>query len=364
MKTITFLFFAFISFYQYSQTTYTYTGVGDWNTEENWSPNYPGTTIEFEDEAIISEGSEVLISSVIINGTLINRGILENNSTITNNGTLINQNRYTSKSFLNNNGTIFNENTFNNNSFLINEGSITNNGQLNNNSFFVNNSDLFNNDIFVNNAIINGVNTAHTNDFELSQIFSPGDSSSPAIGTYTFGDDLTISRPAFISSHIGSISDTDLIQVNGVATLSGSLSIILLNDYDPEIGTNYTILNANTIQNTFDTVDFPDLGTDKEFRIIYNTDSVIVEVVDSKILSLEDINPDQSKVVVYPNPASDILYVKGLQKHEKIAIYSALGISMLESSLSPLEDHLIVDFLNKGSYFLSIGNTSYPFIKD
>lgn len=76
--------------------TYTLESSGNWNVESNWD-TYPGTTIDADDEVILS--ADVIINaSVIINGNLIvstgstltNNWLLSVNGSMTNDGAVIN----------------------------------------------------------------------------------------------------------------------------------------------------------------------------------------------------------------------------------------------------------------------------------
>jgi hypothetical protein len=79
-----------------AQTTYTYTGTGNWTDEANWSPSYPGTRIFYGDTAIIN-GDLTVVSFAEVNGFLYNYGTFTNEVTIfcsgylENWGTLINE---------------------------------------------------------------------------------------------------------------------------------------------------------------------------------------------------------------------------------------------------------------------------------
>ena len=267
MKTILFTLLTVTTFFLHAQTTYTYTGTGNWTDTGNWSPSYPGSVIDQNDELIISTGSEVTVTTItIIRGTLTNNGILDINSLFTNHGSTINENSITS-------GIL---------GQFINEGTVTNNGQYTNGGTFINNSSLNNNGIFQNNFILSGNNTSHTNNFNLSSILSPNDgsNSTSGIGTYTFGGNVTFLSSANLNSDIRNTSEVDLINITGSATLSGTLSISLLDDYDPPIGTNYTILTAASIQGTFTSISYSPLANNKIFQINYTNTNVTLTVID------------------------------------------------------------------------------------
>ncbi|WP_298496139.1 T9SS type A sorting domain-containing protein [uncultured Algibacter sp.] len=100
-----------------AQTTYTYSysEFGDWTETANWSPSYPGTTINSGDIVNVDGDVELNNSDNIINyGTLNVNGIIFGSGTISNYDTL-NVNGY-----LNSSGTISNHGTCN-----VNNGDIT-----------------------------------------------------------------------------------------------------------------------------------------------------------------------------------------------------------------------------------------------
>ncbi len=362
MRTHIFLLFISISFFSYTQTTYTYTGSGDWDEQANWSPSYPGTTIQAEDEVIVSEGSTLSILFITNNGKFTNKGITESRSSFNNNGMFINENTFGQRSTFNNNGTLINKNTFNSDSTFNNFGLLTNNGDWNNNSFFVNNSELQNNGTLIHRSFMFGENSSHTGDFELNSLFSPGNSTSPSIGRYLFNENLNCSSSALITMHVLSISEIDLIEVTNRARLSGSLTVNLLEDYDPEIGSTYTILTAKSIRGRFTRVNLPDLAIGKELRIVYNVDSVVLEVIDST-LSTNNSALFQ-KIKLYPNPSSHVLHIDGLIDSKKIAIYSYLGSKLSERIIGPGNNEILLSSLSKGAYFLVIDNYYYRFVKN
>jgi len=164
--------FAFMVNILQAQTTYTYTGTGNWTDTANWSPSYPGLFIPNGDIAIISAGSEATVPNgsggisiegrIDINGTLIinavssfgafgplfnirvnSSGTLQNNTTIFNNGNLTIIGMLINNGFINNDNVFQSVGSFNNQNVVRNRtgGVMT----LVSNSSFVNmNSGIFN----------------------------------------------------------------------------------------------------------------------------------------------------------------------------------------------------------------------------
>ncbi|CAM3854875.1 MULTISPECIES: T9SS type A sorting domain-containing protein [Flavobacterium] len=387
-----------IAFSLNAQTTFTYTGIGNWTDQANWSPSYPGTTLGATDEIIITVGSEVKVSEYTINGKLINRGKLinsflvvingelsnegeiESNSTFTNNGTVTNtgtflsrsffrnyslfsnQNIFNSYSFFNNYATFNNEANFTSISFATNEGTLNNTGIFTIYSNFFNNAILYNDGTIINSSILSGNNTSHSNNFNLTANLSPAVSHNLKIGTYVFDADLFFENNAKLNIDINS-TENDLVTVSDAATLNGQLNVTLLDGFDPIIGSEFTVLTASNITDTFTTLNFPDLGYDKEFVVIYNATSVVLKVVDSSTLGAEEFLTENLKLTIYPNPAIDNIIVKGITQSEKVTIYSILGIQVKQTTINQTNNSIDISNLNKGTYILSIGNKHQKFIK-
>ncbi len=380
MKQILLILFTIFTFSIQAQTTYTYTGIGNWTDQANWSPSYPGTTLAATDEIIITVGSEVAALYYTINGKLINRGKLTNNSFVTNNGTVINLGTFQSNSFFENNSIFTNQNIFQSGSFFDNYGTFnnegtltnssigTNSGTINNTGVFIINSSFYNNDIILNdgsiviNSTLSGNNTSHSNNFNLTNGLSPGETNSLKLGTYVFDADLFFENNAKLYIDINS-TENDLVTVSNVATLNGRLDVTLLDDYNPVIGSEFTILTANTITGTFSTLNFPDLGSDKEFVVIYNTTSVVLKVVDSTTLDAENFISENSNLILYPNPATEIVSIKGITQPEKVVIYSTLGAIVATFTVDQINNSITISHLKKGTYFLTIGNNKQKIIK-
>lgn len=67
--------------------------------------------------------------------------------------------------------------------------------------------------------------------------------------------------------------------VNGTATLSGTLNITLLNNFVPLVGATFQILRARHVDGTFTTVNGTAINGSEHFTVTYNSQSVTLTVV-------------------------------------------------------------------------------------
>ncbi|QXP80547.1 MULTISPECIES: T9SS type A sorting domain-containing protein [Winogradskyella] len=210
---------------------------------------------------------------------------------------------------------------------------------------FYNDGTLNNTGTYINKSSLYGNNNIHTSDFVNIKNLTPG-SNSNSIETYNFDANLSLTSSATLTTEIESTIEVDLVNVNETATIGGKLKVNLLEDYDPTIGTTYTILQANAITGTFSSIEYPDLGTDKEISITYNTDNIVLEVVEST-LSIGSDN-ELNNVIIYPNPTSSVLNINNTNTVSQIAIYSVLGQKIKTLTLSIGNNSIDVSHLKKG----------------
>ncbi|MES9858365.1 MAG: hypothetical protein ABW166_17455 [Sedimenticola sp.] len=107
--------------------------------------------------------------------------------------------------------------------------------------------------------------------------FRPGHS--PAVTTIT--GHYTQDADGILEIELAGLAEGefDLLNISGVANLSGTLEVTLLDDYLPEEGDLFTFLTAATILDTFDYLILPDLAGQTEWKLIYGSDSVSLGVV-------------------------------------------------------------------------------------
>ncbi len=420
MKKFNLLLFTILTSIQvFSQTTYTYDGIGNWNDEANWSPSYPGTNIDAVDEVIIAVGSEVESNGLTFNGNVTNNGSVTTSSIVNINGELINNGEWTSRSFLNINGIFINNgqwtsnSSFNvngtsatnygtfhsNSSFQIHTGKLfTNNGVFNSNSLFtVNDGSTFrNNDkatfnsitrmygefvntaalnvvyIFENYGILNntgsinenarfaGSNISHTSDHHLNNRLNPLGTDSD-FGTYLFNDNLSMGVNARVQIQVGRNNTNDVVTSNKTITLWGRLEVSL---------EEYEDIDENDV--TFD----PEIGdtfTIVTANQINGTFSAIIfpEMVGKEFqityndnnIVLEVVEKSvlsaavfqTSKLNVYPNPTDSKLSIDGISSLTEITIINSLGQELINTTIGQ-GDTIDLSGYPSGIYFLRTEN--------
>jgi hypothetical protein len=169
----------------HAQTTYTYSGNGDWSNTANWSPSYPGTTINAGDTVVII-GEINLDLSITNSGTLNLDGFIDGEiysesltntttgtinttetsyifSDFTNDGTLINPGYLYLYGELDGSGTVTNNGTIESYGDIANNSShtFTNSGTFYSDSFFKNVS-------FTNYGTLNLISGSFDNDSSLT----------------------------------------------------------------------------------------------------------------------------------------------------------------------------------------------------
>lgn len=204
-------------------------------------------------------------------GTLNNAGILQNDGTleISSGGSLLNSNLLLNNS----NGWLFNgsEGTLVNTATLINMGTLTNEGRfINNGTFQLHGGGSFiNSGRFINNGTIQIFGaTSFTNAGSLEgvgviggnvvmapgSVLLPGNTDTP-YGTLTVNGNLDFDPGSKLQVKVDPLSgDASKVLVNGIANLAGSV-VHVGNQSDAatdfQVGKTYTILEAGTINGTF-----------------------------------------------------------------------------------------------------------------
>lgn len=85
-------------------------------------------------------------------------------------------------------------------------------------------------------------------------------------------------------------------------------------------------------------------------------------VVDNQPTDVNTIQADKA-IVVYPNPAQDVVYIAGVSINDKISIYSMSGNLMAAIQVSENPMPIAVGGLEIGTYLLMINNVPYKMIK-
>jgi hypothetical protein len=123
----------------------------------------------------------------------------------------------------------------------------------------------------------------------------PGDPT----GIFTINGNYSQTSTGKLMEQVGWIngSNASLFQVNGVATLDGTLALTLLNGYDPTVGDSFILMTFLMGQGSFDTVTGLNLGNNLFFDLMYDPHDVRVVV--------------ESQPVATPEPNSSPLLLLG-----------------------------------------------------
>jgi hypothetical protein len=342
-----------------AQTTYTYTSAdtnGLWEDVTKWAPSYPGTTINSSDEVIIDGYANISGSLVITNNgtiTITSIGTIRNDYGIVNYGNLnISGYIYNNLGFTTNYGTI----EISSGGNLINYGGVTNatSGIIYN---FGNIYHPYSNvGMISNSGTISGTGY-HTENFSNNGVLSPRSALNP-IGVYTIGtasspsitsDTYTHYNNATLLIELESTTSYDKLTINSgtgsIASLSGTLTVNLLNGFTPTVGDTFTILTVGTVTGVFDTTNLP---SGYIWNITYNASNVILEV--TSVLSTLDFGISQFKL--YPNPTRNefTIELENSITLEKVNIYNNIGQLVLSSK----ESRIKTSSLAKGIYLVMI----------
>lgn len=133
----------------------------------------------------------------------------------------------------------------------------------------------------------------------------PGEST----GVFTINGNYTQTSAGTLMDQVGPLSGTNatLLRVNGVANLNGTLSLSLLNGYDPTAGDSFIIMTFLRDFGTFNTVTGVNLGEGLFLEVNYEAHDILVEV--------------ESNPIGTPEPSSALLLLAGI-----IAILATVSI--------------------------------------
>lgn len=145
------------------------------------------------------------------------------------------------------------------------------------------------------------------------------------------------------------------------------------------IETDYDLINANawnTLYAPFDPSYDPNHTSESAYKHIliflkpgdsdsaeYPVTFYIDDLMGPELQSLSTANLINEKFEVYPNPTSEFIHVNGIDKSKDAVIYDVNARKMGTYKLTPANNRLSVNHLNKGLYFIEIDNTVVKFIK-
>lgn len=135
----------------------------------------------------------------------------------------------------------------------------------------------------------------------------------------------------------------------GASTGEIKVANTLINQWEKIVFDFTPVLDEPSSNGIDQIIIFPDFRERNAETIVY-FDSIIFG--DASLLSTEDI--EGSHIDVYPNPASEQLYISNLTPIIKVSIYNKLGQKVLESKTRSTNQNLNIEQLNSGLYFVSI----------
>ena len=124
----------------------------------------------------------------------------------------------------------------------------------------------------------------------LGGIISTGHS----VGTLNIGGNFTQSSAGTLDIEVESASSFDRLIVSGSASLNGTLRVIRLNNYQPQVGDRLVFLTAGGgVSGTFGTVNnaFPALGTLVGLDVVYGSNNVALVGVQNSFAAALGITP-------------------------------------------------------------------------
>lgn len=125
-------------------------------------------------------------------------------------------------------------------------------------------------------------------------ILSPGES----VGTITVTDDLTLSDGATLQIEIGGLmseTEYDSVEVQGHAQLGGTIDVMTIGAYDPQLGESARVLNANGVSGAFDRVNGVDIDSMRSHAVTYTSSGVDITVAQRGDSDL-DLDVDTSDI--------------------------------------------------------------------
>ncbi|NNE56161.1 MAG: T9SS type A sorting domain-containing protein, partial [Flavobacteriales bacterium] len=98
-------------------------------------------------------------------------------------------------------------------------------------------------------------------------------------------------------------------------------------------------------------------------------DNGVVHVIDAVLLpptSVNDIDSDNGKWIIYPNPVSDNLTIQGVESTEQFVVFNAYGQQVMTGMFNNVNSTLDVSSLSPGVYTLNLvsrfSNSTQSFI--
>lgn len=102
-----------------------------------------------------------------------------------------------------------------------------------------------------------------------------------------------------------------------------------------------------------------DQGTQLGYTSVENIDKILFS--DEEINSIEGIS--SPSIQVFPNPAQESIFIKGVEKGQNVRIYSLQGQPIASIKITSDESQLHIGGLQNGTYLLQVGAQIVKLIK-
>ena len=138
----------------------------------------------------------------------------------------------------------------------------------------------------INGGALTGSGTINANITNASHVI-PGDSGTA--GTLTINGNYTQSTNGSLNIAVGGTtagSQYDQLDVNGTATLGGTLGITLIDGFTPTLGQTFTVVTSSPLSSTFGTINQSLITGPVTFQPTYSSSSVVLVAEESSTTSL------------------------------------------------------------------------------
>jgi hypothetical protein len=161
----------------------------------------------------------------------------------------------------------------------------------------------------------------------------------------------------------------DVLTVSEHAQLSGTLRLSVVDGYAPQIGDSFTILTANELSGTFESVDVPPGQEGYAFDLSYSDTSVTVSVAAPNVSNEPQVELPKEAALhsAYPhpfNPRATIPYEVAESGPVRLVVYDALGREtavLIDKTQAPGRYEAVLEATNWPSGAYLIRMTTGPF---
>ncbi|TCK64785.1 putative secreted protein (Por secretion system target) [Winogradskyella wandonensis] len=212
---------------------------------------------------------------------------------------------------------------------------------------------------------------------KLNNLTFVGNSITQPTNLVSINNTSTINNCVFYANS----ANNDLLSANGSSTnnfvtnnVSGTGTLLTT---DPFVNST-DIDGPDDILGTEDDGLFPAIGSAIENTGIILPETALTDIFgrtrivgllidvgayESQGATLADNNFNLLEYSIYPNPATNLVYINGLKQTETVEVYNINGQKLFEKSINQNENSIDVTQLSSGIYFIKLKDQSLKFIK-